>query len=287
MEHFDYDKRFPVLNHKIKRGYNYTKRYSPTIAELIFRLLYAMLKPLMAIRALFFKGRIKGIPLSQLPWIKISVMFLIIYIVFQKDIQFNFNMRSPLSLFEKTEPQEEVTKIEGEEDWGIDDAMVRKVSTAYEPVDADDLRTQNVNKFIQKYAPLAIKEMHEYKIPASIKMAQAILESRAGTSRLAKQNKNHFGIKCFLKNCKNGHCTNHHDDHHKDFFRVFKNTGKSWRAHSVLLQKPRYKKLYNYGKDYKKWAEGLKKAGYATSKTYDKKLIRVIQRYRLDQLDSL
>ncbi len=155
------------------------------------------------------------------------------------------------------------------------------------PVSHSKLGNKDLNGFIKRFAPVAIVEMHKYDIPASIKMAQGIIESRAGHSKLAVENNNHFGMKCFSKKCSKDHCTNATDDHHKDFFRKYKTIWESWRDHSLLLQGDRYKSLKKYKRDYKKWAKGLKKAGYATDKNYDKKLIEVIEKYQLYKLDEL
>ena len=141
--------------------------------------------------------------------------------------------------------------------------------------------------YIKRFAPVAISERKKYGIPASIKLAQALLESNSGESRLAQQNNNHFGIKCFLKNCKEGHCRNFKDDSHKDFFRNYPNNWESYRAHSLFLQGDRYKGLQQIDiRDYKGWAHGLKKAGYATDKKYAEKLIRIIEFFNLDEFDA-
>jgi len=141
--------------------------------------------------------------------------------------------------------------------------------------------------YIKRFAPVAISERKKYGVPASIKLAQALLESNSGESRLAQQNNNHFGIKCFKKNCKKGHCRNFTDDSHKDFFRNYPNNWESYRAHSLFLQRDRYKGLQKLGvEDYKGWAYGLKKAGYATDKKYAEKLIRIIEFFNLDDFDA-
>ena len=139
--------------------------------------------------------------------------------------------------------------------------------------------------YIKRFSKVAQTEMSKFGIPASIKLAQALLESNNGKSRLAAENFNHFGLKCFSKSCKKGHCSNHSDDSHKDFFRKYQSAWESWRDHSQFLMGPRYAHLKEYNKDYKKWAKGLKKAGYATDKKYDKKLIELIQHYDLDRFD--
>ena len=144
-----------------------------------------------------------------------------------------------------------------------------------------------VNKYVSRYVPIAKIEQNLYGIPTSITLAQGLLESDAGHSRLAKQNNNHFGIKCFSRTCAKGHCKNYTDDSHKDFFRMYKNVWESYRAHSLFLQKDRYKHLLDLPQtDYKAWAKGLSKAGYATDKRYADKLITLIEALDLHQYDK-
>ena len=143
----------------------------------------------------------------------------------------------------------------------------------------------NQQEYIQRFAHVAIAEMHKFGIPASISLAQGLLESRHGKSDLAVLYNNHFGIKCFSKKCKRGHCVNYSDDSHKDYFRRYTSAWESWRAHSELLMK-RYRSLKKHGKNYKAWAYGLKKLGYATSRTYAEDLIRLIEKYDLHKYDK-
>lgn len=140
--------------------------------------------------------------------------------------------------------------------------------------------------YIERFSDVARSEMEQFGIPASITLAQGLLESSAGKSPLAKEANNHFGIECFSKKCKKGHCKNFSDDHHKDFFRTYPSAWESFRAHSLFLQKGRYKHLLTLGKtDYKNWAVGLKQAGYATDPHYAKKLIRLIESLELSKYD--
>jgi len=141
--------------------------------------------------------------------------------------------------------------------------------------------------YFRAYAPIAQAEMKEHGIPASITLAQGLLESGVGASRLASATNNHFGIKCFEKSCKPGHCVNFDDDHHKDFFRAYGSPLDSYRDHSrFLVGKKRYAKLFKLAPtDYKGWAHGLRAAGYATDPSYGSKLIRIIERYELDTYD--
>ena len=213
---------------------------------------------------------------KDLPWFKIGILSMVAFIMLKKDFQLNFAVASPLSVFTDDRTAEKESNL----------SQSLSVVNPYAPLAADDLQDRRAKKFIRANATLAQKEMKKFGIPASIKMAQALIESRAGTSRLAENNNNFFGMKCFSKNCKKGHCSNATDDHHKDFFRIYKNSIDSWRAHSRLISNGRYAHLKSYGKDYKKWAIGLKKAGYATDKRYHQKLINTIEKYQLYRLDQ-
>lgn len=180
--------------------------------------------------------------------------------------------------------RETTLDVGSEEEMPRKSKPVRKKNEAA-PVGADDLFKQQAMDYIDRYSKIAIGEMKQFGIPASISLAQGLIESRAGTSKLAVSNNNHFGMKCFSKNCKKGHCSNFTDDTHKDFFRKFPSSWESWRAHSQLLASGRYTKLKRHGRDYRAWAYGLKSVGYATDRTYAEKLIGIIERYDLHQYD--
>lgn len=141
-------------------------------------------------------------------------------------------------------------------------------------------------QYIRKYAPLAVLEMHKYAIPSSITLAQGILESGNGRSQLASKSNNHFGIKCHT-GWKGGKVY-HDDDKKGECFRKYKYVESSYKDHSEFLSKRRrYANLFKLRKsDYKGWAKGLKKAGYATDKKYPKKLIKIIETYRLYEFDK-
>ena len=153
------------------------------------------------------------------------------------------------------------------------------------PLSMYDLRDGQTQDYISRFSKIAILEMKKYGIPASISLAQGLVESRSGQSKLAQQNNNHFGIKCFSKKCRKGHCTNFTDDNHKDFFRNFSSPWESWRAHSQMLAGGRYARLKKYDRDYRKWAYGLGQLGYATDRSYAEKLIGVIEKYDLHRYD--
>lgn len=140
-------------------------------------------------------------------------------------------------------------------------------------------------EYIEKYSSLAVKQMHQYKIPASITLAQGILESNNGNSRLATKANNHFGIKCHGWEGKKIFAD---DDKRNECFRNYKNVLESFVDHSLFLNKySRYEFLFDYKiTDYKSWAKGLKKAGYATNNKYPELLIKIIEENKLYQFDS-
>lgn len=141
-------------------------------------------------------------------------------------------------------------------------------------------------QYIEKYKAYAIEDQEIYGIPASIKMAQALLESDNGNSRLARLGNNHFGIKC--KKDWTGKTINHDDDAPQECFRKYSSVEESFRDHAEFLDKsPRYQALFELDPtDYKGWAYGLSKAGYATNPKYPELLIKIIEDNQLYLLDQ-
>jgi hypothetical protein len=142
------------------------------------------------------------------------------------------------------------------------------------------------NDYINDYKDLAVEEMKLYNIPASITLSQGILESSNGESMLATKANNHFGIKCHSS--WQGDRVFHDDDEKGECFRKYNNVEDSYRDHSLFLaNSSRYSFLFEIPiENYKSWAKGLKKAGYATNPKYSKLLINIIKRYNLDQYDK-
>lgn len=139
--------------------------------------------------------------------------------------------------------------------------------------------------YIDQYKNIAIAEMEKFGIPASIKLAQALLESGNGNSTLARDANNHFGIKC--GGTWRGKSITKSDDNPNDCFRVYDNPEQSFKDHSQFLLRKRYEKLFSLNKnDYRGWARGLKDAGYATNPRYPDLLIDLIERYELYKFDS-
>ncbi len=140
-------------------------------------------------------------------------------------------------------------------------------------------------EYIEMYKDIAVDQMKEYGIPASITIAQGIIESGAGQSELAQRANNHFGIKCGSD--WTGPTSYHDDDERGECFRVYDSALESFRDHSEFLKKKRYSRLFELKiTDYKGWAHGLKAAGYATSPIYAKNLINIIETYELYRLDN-
>ena len=141
-------------------------------------------------------------------------------------------------------------------------------------------------KYISKYSDLAIQHQKKYRIPASITLAQGLLESGAGQSDLARRSNNHFGIKCHSD--WRGGRVYHDDDLRGECFRKYKRVEDSYDDHSrFLAERSRYERLFKLNiKDYKGWAKGLQKCGYATDRAYANKLIKVIEDYELYRFDS-
>ena len=265
------------------KGSFFKETVAPTLLDLGTKIMTGLKKPLTSLKYQFHKKRAEmdfnmapQVELKNIPWMKIGLVVFAGYILLKKDMRFNFNLSAPFSA------------VADDDNDGYETSnFAQAVANPYAPVSAGALSKDEVKAFIKRYIPVAKKEMELYQIPVSIKMGQALIESRAGTSRLARNNNNFFGMKCFSKNCKKGHCSNATDDHHKDFFRKYANVSDSFRAHSTLLSGARYKALKDHGNDYKKWAVGLKKQGYATDKKYAKKLINTIEKYKLYEYDNL
>lgn len=144
--------------------------------------------------------------------------------------------------------------------------------------------TYTALQYIDRFKTIAIQEMNQYGIPASITIAQGLFESGNGNGDLARYANNHFGIKCTADWKGEGYYKD--DDQPNDCFRVYANPEQSFRDHAEFLKKKRYAHLFELDKnDYQGWAQGLKDAGYATNPKYPQLLIGIIQKYYLDAYD--
>ena len=145
---------------------------------------------------------------------------------------------------------------------------------------------QTREEYVEKYKAIAIAHMERYGIPASITMAQGILESDSGNSHLSLSSNNHFGIKC--KKSWTGDRVYHDDDAKGECFRAYPSVEASYQDHADFLdQSPRYDSLFAYSADdYRSWARGLKAAGYATAPDYAERLVKIIESMKLYLLDK-
>ena len=183
-----------------------------------------------------------------------------------------------------TTPSKSVTRVEDKT------VEVVKVDKADDLI--NDLRerkphlSSRTKDYIEEYNDIAIAEMLRFKIPASITLAQGILESNSGRSRLTVKGNNHFGVKCHKS--WRGKRIYHDDDARQECFRKYEHPLSSFRDHSLFLfERKRYAALFDLKlRNYKGWAKGLKKAGYATDPKYPKKLIRLIEDYELYRYDD-
>lgn len=140
-------------------------------------------------------------------------------------------------------------------------------------------------EYIERFSDLAVEHQDEYGIPASITLAQGLLESAAGKSTLATKANNHFGIKCHKE--WNGKTVKRNDDAPDECFRAYNTPEESFQDHSLFLRRTRYKKLFDLDvTDYQSWARGLRECGYATDPNYAARLITIIERYSLYTFDT-
>ena len=185
-----------------------------------------------------------------------------------------------------TSANKELSKVERiQKKPKIESSKVIINETKIKPIPKNASYTEVVGIYIDNYSEIAKEEMVQYGIPASITLAQGILESGAGRSALSKKSNNHFGIKCHKG--WTGQRVFHDDDELQECFRKYKDPKYSFRDHSLFLtQRSRYEGLFAYKKnDYKSWAKGLRKAGYATDPKYPQKLINIIETYQLYSYD--
>jgi len=194
------------------------------------------------------------------------------------------------TVVEKNKPKKIVETIKENEKTEIKKTETKNIETKNTGVihtSAEKKQELDVKEYITKYNEIAKNEMKKYGIPASITMAQGILESQSGKSWLAVESNNHFGIKCHGNNWQ-GKTILYDDDKAQECFRKYKSPEASFKDHSKFLaNRKRYAFLFSLPKtDYEAWARGLKKAGYATDPAYPNKLIYIINKYNLTKLDK-
>ena len=191
----------------------------------------------------------------RLPWYKIALVAIVLLIVTKKDIQFSINMKAPLSaLSSGGESGSQMSLAQPIALWQQENGPA-----GYQ------IDEQKAQAYIKRFSKVAASEMEKFGIPASVKMAQALLESAAGEHPRARQANNHFGLPL--------------DGQHYD------SAWENWRSHSLLLQRE-YPSLFQAESDYKQWARALEKSAYSNDRHYGDKLIELIDKFQLYHLDQ-
>lgn len=223
------------------------------------------------------------------PWTKLIVLLSLALLFSQREVNFSLSLNSSQWFGGSAASQlASLTPVPGPGAQNV--SLLTSTASAPAPSpdparEADPVRRRQLS-YIANYRAAAEAEHKAHGIPVSITLAQGLLESGAGHSSLATEANNHFGIKCFSRSCSRGHCTNFDDDTHKDFFVVYESPEESFKGHSRVLLHQRYSSLFDLAPtDFRGWARGLSRAGYATDPQYANKLIRLINEFELYKYD--
>ncbi len=252
---------------------------------------------------------LQGIDWVDRYWFRSVLACLALYLVFTKDINIQLNMNSPSAMASslavndykavQTGHATETTSKSGLASFFGSSSTSSSAHWSSEHQHLKALFPQNdltgtelkvgkeaCQKYVKRFAKVAQTEAKKFGIPASLKLAQALLESDAGQNAKASKANNHFGIKCTKRICKKSHCANFKGDSHKDFYKKYQSAWANFRAHSKLMQTEKYKHLNELGKNnYKDWAKGLQEAGYSKDPNYGSKLIQIIDALDLFKYD--
>lgn len=232
---------------------------TPSLFNITQALIVGIGKPIMAIRAGFYRATGGFFENSNIPWFKIILILAGAYVLTYKNLNLNFNLKAP----QTTVPDVNTMSVA---------QHLSPVVVAYDE-DAD-------KAYLKEFYDVAVIEMQTFGIPASIKLGQALLESQAGKSTNAMALNNHFNLRC--GELQVGFCT----ETQTGMFNEFETNWDGWRAHSQFLISGEYAALKaNAGMDYKAWANGLKTLGYNSDRQYAEKLIGIIEHYDLQSLD--
>ncbi len=234
----------------------------PSVWEVLKRLQIVLGRMIVALKYQFHKYTAGAFSNIKFPWFKLGVAAIVVFIFTQKDIQFTINMKNP-----ETALDADGQAIDNEAGMAqsvrLMETRERKETPSSESW--NELDEQHIRTYINRFRKVARSEMNKFGIPASIKMAQGILESRAGKHAAVKQSNNHFGVPMSGK--------------------VYESAWANWRAHSIFINEG-YKEALHFDNSYKKWATYLQEAGYSKDRKYAQKLISLIEQYRLYELDE-
>jgi hypothetical protein len=211
----------------------------------------------VAVRYKLFYYRNGIVLFFQRTWVRIGILALAVFLVFGKDLRFSAELPA---LWGGDAPLTEGRTAMGL----VQPTAYSDEPVVYDPASASELEDGHAMEYIDRFDEVARLEMQRFGIPASILMAQALSESRAGQHEAVRRNNNHFG------SALSG--------------RHFANAWESWRANSLLMAQG-YPELLTLGKDPERWAKGLRKAGYSREWGYSRRLLRIVQKYQLQRLD--
>jgi len=218
---------------------------------------------------LFFKNDIRSkhpvMPYLRkwsVPLLKVTAVLFMFFYVMQRDIQFSIQMKAPLGQLASGQATDSPASVD---QMGFVQSVSWSGSSTKSKQQNAKIDAITVESYMQRFAPIARTEMDKYRIPASIKMAQAILESQAGQSVTAKVDNNHFGQVMAGQ--------------------PFESAWRNWREHSLLIVN-RFPELLKNGTDYRAWARGLEKVGFNNHPNYANELLEIIDRFHLEQLDD-
>jgi hypothetical protein len=233
---------------------------TPSLFNIMQGLIVGIGKPVMAARAGFYRATGGIFANSKVPWFKVLLILSAAYILMYKNLNLNFNLNSPQVTVPNTSSM----------------SVAQSLSSTATFVFDDDANMVYINQ----YKDIAIVESEKFGMPTSINLGQALLESNAGKSTNAQALNNHFNLKC--GELLVGYCT----ETPNGMFNEFASPWEGWRAHSEFITSGNYANLMqSVGKDYKKWAKSLKQFGYNPDHQYAEKLIAIIERYQLQNLD--
>lgn len=243
----------------IQHGSDYRPAPHFQLTILLDRLLLGLSKIWTALKYHFHRLTAGAFTEMRMPWLKLGIAALAVFILTQKDVQFSINMKAPgASIADDDSNNGQVDQLNLAQPVNLKKAETPAISLS-------QLDDKAVQDYVQRFQNVAEVEMSKFGIPASVKMGQGILESHAGHHPAVKQSNNHFGAPLSGQ--------------------TYESAWENWRAHSVLL-KEEFPKLFESGSSYKKWANGLQDIGYSNDKKYAKKLVDVIERYQLYLFDS-
>lgn len=249
-----------VQNKGIIKRLEILEQRTPSLFNIVQGLIIGIGKPVMAARAVFYRATGGVFANSKVPWFKVLLILSAAYILMYKNLNLNFNLNSPQVNVPNTTSM----------------SVAQNFSSSAAFVFDDDANMAYINR----YKDIAITESEKFGVPTSIKLGQALLESNAGKSTNAQALNNHFNLKC--GELLVGYCT----ETPNGMFNEFASPWEGWRAHSEFITSGNYANLpQTAGSDYKRWAKGLKQLGYNPDRQYAEKLISIIERYHLQNLD--